>query len=278
VVSIWLLQATLKPMDPAELLADRVVRAARRPGASRTLLLDLDGTLAPIVATPDAAEVPAGTLEALRGLIRGGWRIAIVSGRPAAQVSQLVPVRGVRVFGSHGLEGRWPRGTEIRVPRAVRRRLAELARAAATLAAATPGAAVEHKPAGVAIHDRNVAANRLAAWRRRLARWVDGVDLDGLERLRGKRVLELRPVGVNKGTVAETLPRKPGAPRPDLSIVAIGDDRTDEDLFRGLDGRGLSVRVGRPGVRTRAEARLAAPAAVRRFLMRLARTSHRGSS
>jgi len=256
-------------MDPACTLADRVARAARRRGAARTLLLDLDGTLAPIVATPDAARVPTATLDALRRLIRNGWRIAVVSGRPASQVCRLVPISGLKVFGSHGLEGRWSRGAQVRVPAAVRRRLADVARSAEALAAATPGAVVERKPAGVAIHDRNVPRRRLGQWRRRLARWLDGLDLDGLEHLRGKRVLELRPVGVHKGLVAAGVRRRAGAAVPDRSLVAVGDDRTDEDLFRGLDGRGLAVRVGRRGVRTVAQARLASPAAVQRFLQRL---------
>jgi trehalose-phosphatase len=256
-------------MDPTCSLAARVARAARRRGAARTLLLDLDGTLAPIVATPDAACVPAATLDALRRLIGNGWCIAIVSGRPAPEVSRLVPLPGIKVFGSHGLEGRWSGGARIRVSPALRRRLADVARSAEHLAATTPGAMVERKPAGVAIHDRNVSPQGMRQWRRRLARWLGGLDLDGLEHLRGKRVLELRPVGVHKGLVAAGAPRRAGAAVPDHSLVAIGDDRTDEDLFRGLDGQGLAVRVGRPGVRTVAQARLASPAAVQRFLQRL---------
>ena len=62
-----------------------------------------------------------------------------------------------------------------------------------------------------------------------------------------------------------------GGPRPrhDASLVALGDDRTDEDLFRALEGKGLTVRVGRPGRDTRAVPRLPSPMAVRRFLEEL---------
>ncbi len=58
---------------------------------------------------------------------------------------------------------------------------------------------------------------------------------------------------------------------PDASLVGVGDDRTDEDLFRALRGRGLAVRVGRPGLRSAARCRLSSPVAVQRFLAELAR-------
>ena len=64
------------------------------------------------------------------------------------------------------------------------------------------------------------------------------------------------------------MPGRAGA-RPDYSVVAIGDDRTDEDLFLALQGVGLSVRVGRAIKSTHATARLPSPAAVQRFLQRL---------
>ena len=133
-----------------------------------------------------------------------------------------------------------------------------------------PGALVEVKPAGVAFHDRKVAPARLAAWRRDRNRLLATLDLAGLEGLHGRRVVEFRPTGVDKGIVVRELPRSPRGPRPDASLVAIGDDRTDEDMFRELAGLGLGVRVGRPGRRTLADHRLPSPAAVGRFLALLA--------
>jgi trehalose 6-phosphate phosphatase len=258
-------------LSTAPELARRVAHAARRRGARRTLLLDLDGTLAPIAPTPSEAVVPAATLQALARLIVRGWTIAVVSGRPAAQVRRLVPVRGVRVFGGHGLEGTWSgSGRRPTTPRE-RRRLAHLADAVSRLAADTRGVMIELKPTGVAVHDRLVPRRHRASWRRRLARWLADADLRGLDRTRGKCVVELRAAAADKGRVVRTLPRRPGAPRPDASLVGIGDDRTDEDLFRALRGRGLAVRVGRADARSVARSRLSSPAAVQRFLIELAR-------
>jgi trehalose 6-phosphate phosphatase len=259
-------------VSPVVKLTRRVLRAARCQGAHRTLLLDLDGTLAPIAPTPEAAAVPHATLEALRRLVAAGWTVAVVSGRPAAQVRRMVPVRGLRVFGSHGSEGAWGDAARPAATARAPGRFRRVAAAARRLAATTPGVLIERKPAGVAIHDRRVSRGQLAAWRRRLESWLAGVDLRGLDRVDGKRVVELRLAGVHKGRVVETLPRRPNAPRPDASLLGLGDDETDEDLFRALRGRGLAVRIGPPGARSAARTRLPSPAAVQRLLTALARS------
>ena len=198
------------------------------------------------------------------------WRIAVVSGRPARQVRDLVAVRGVRVFGGHGHEGSWDGTAGRRVAPRTARRLDAIAAGGRQLARTTTGVLIETKPAGVAFHDRNVAPEQLAAWRRERERWLATLDLEDLERLDGRRVVEFRPAGIHKGIVVREMPRGSRGPRPDASLVAIGDDRTDEDMFRELAGLGLGVRVGRPGRSSLADHRLPSPAAVGRFLALLA--------
>ena len=258
------------PLKPEEELARRVLRAAGRPGALKALLLDVDGTLAPIAPTPEEAAVPDATLEAVRALVGQGWTVALVSGRPSAEVRSMVPIQGVKIFGSHGLQGSWSRNASGALSPALRRKLAGLAREAERLAEGFPGVLVERKHAGVALHDRKLTAGRRGTWHRRVAEWLKGADLQGLELLSGRRVLELRPVGVHKGRVAETMPGfRGGTPRDD-SLIVIGDDRTDEDLFRAVGRSGMTIRVGRAGKQTHAAHRLASPLAVGRFLRALA--------
>jgi trehalose-phosphatase len=232
----------------------------------RTLFLDLDGTLAPLAAAPALARVLPGIPHSLGTLARRGWRVVIVSGRPRTEARRLCPVPGALVFGSHGLEG----PGVVRKAVTLRARLHDLARGGATLARKTPGARVEQKPWGVAFHDRNVSASHLAVWRRRLRAFLSGCDLEGLEILRGRRVLEIRPRGAHKGRVVALLFPEGFGGRRDASLVAVGDDVTDEDLFRAVRGAGIAVRVGRPRRRTAATRRLPSPGAVARFLGALA--------
>ena len=251
-------------------IASEVTRASVLPGAARTLLLDLDGTLAPIAPTPEKAKVLPGALTALRNLVRAGWSVVVVSGRPAKEAEEMVPIPGVRVYGSHGLEDPEGRNRGDSLSEEIRDRLSVLAAAASRLSARTPGARVEFKPAGVAFHERTVPRARLAGWRRDLRDLLAASDLDGLEVIRGRRVLEVRPRGVHKGAVLRTETSGARTATPDASLVAVGDDETDEDLFGDLAGRGLSILVGRERRTSRAAWRLASPRAVERFLKTLA--------
>lgn len=253
----------------ASALADEIARAARRRGAARALILDLDGTLAPITEHRRDARVPAGVLTALSRLVRNGWRVAIVSGRPVADARRMVPLSGVAIFGSHGVE----RGKARAVPRklrAVARRAAQITREATVWIRAFSGVEIERKPFGFAFHHRTLDAGARPRFRRRLRAWLARADTRGLELLRGKRVVEMRPTGLGKGLVARRWPAARHARRGDHSLVAIGDDRTDEDLFAALAGRGLTVRVGSPRRATLAVRRLSGAAAVARLLSTLA--------
>ena len=78
----------------------RALAAARGP---LLIASDLDGTLAPIVERASEARVPAGTLAVLERL-SGGARVAIITGRDLNTARRMVPVVGVTVIGSHGLE------------------------------------------------------------------------------------------------------------------------------------------------------------------------------
>jgi len=152
-----------------------------------------------------------------------------------------------------------------------------LTRRAERLARGVPGAYVEGKPHGVALHDRNVAPEALGAWRCSVRDLLAASDLEGLEVLTGRRVIEVRPWGHHKGRVVEELLERARPPRLDPSLLAVGDDRTDEDMFRAILGKGLPVRVGRPGKVSLAMRRLPSPAAVRRFLERLVSAQARSS-
>src|SRR5436305_2851797 len=85
-------------MDPAPLgrLTEDPARAA--------ILLDVDGTLAPIVERPEDARVPDETREELRRLAGRYGLVACISGRTGADAARIVGVDGIRYIGEHGLE------------------------------------------------------------------------------------------------------------------------------------------------------------------------------
>jgi trehalose 6-phosphate synthase/phosphatase len=132
------------------------------------------------------------------------------------------------------------------------------------IARRTPGAIVERKDASVAFHHRRcdptLAGERLREVRHVLSLGLLGSDAEILE---GNKVLEVRVRGIDKGALARRL----CATGADL-IVAAGDDRTDEDMFRVLPDDAISIRVGRGA--THARYRLDGPFQLRAALERLA--------
>jgi trehalose-phosphatase len=226
------------------------LRAARALGAARplVLLLDIDGTLAPIAPRPEEARVPDATLAVLGGLAaRPHTHLALVTGRAPADGRRMVPVAGAWVVGNHGAERLAPDGAHEVDPAvaaygaALREAAAELAR----LAGEVPGAWVEDKTWTLSLHYRqaapDAAADLVAAARDVAARL-------GLRAGAGKMVLEIKaPAGVNKGTAGVALARSLGADRAPGGVFAAGDDVTDEDLFRAVRAevaRSVTVRVG----------------------------------
>jgi trehalose 6-phosphate synthase/phosphatase len=128
---------------------------------------------------------------------------------------------------------------------------------------ATPGALVEEKTASLAWHWRmaepELGASRADELWRRLERAL--ADLPA-ELLHGEKVIEIRPRGVNKGLVVKQLLARLEPPLP--TIAAMGDDRTDEDLFAALPADALTIGVGFQ--MTGARYRVATPGAARALL------------
>jgi trehalose 6-phosphate synthase/phosphatase len=126
----------------------------------------------------------------------------------------------------------------------------------------TPGSFVERKGASLAWHYRMseplLAARRLDELRRRIAQMLP----DSLEILDGNKVLEVRMRGADKRAAAQRIVAREAT--PETAVIAIGDDRTDEDLFGALPPDAITIRVG-PGS-SRAHHRVDSPDEVRVLL------------
>lgn len=217
-------------MIPQKLLEhlDVAARVLRRHPCA--LIVDVDGTISAIAATPDAATVDPRCREALRDLVGRLDLVAAVSGRAAVVVRQMVGLDGMRYVGNHGLE-RWQDGRTVLAPAALAYRplvAAALAEAQARLA--LPELLFEDKGVVAAIHYRLSPAPD-AARAAILAVARDIANAAGLVVAEGKRVVELRPsVAHDKGTAVADLVAECGL----RGVWYLGDDRTDVAAFRAL--------------------------------------------
>ena len=246
----------------------------RLAGTPCVVMLDVDGTLAPIAARPDEAEVPPETRRVVAALAcRDGVHVALVSGRGAADARRMVSVSNVWVIGNHGAEVIAPDGEQAVDPQ-VEQYQGAMARARAKLTAMLKpvvGVLVEDKRWSLSIHYRQADPHVLP----RLQAIVEGVARDlGLRVHGGKMVFEIRPpVLVDKGTAVFALAQRLQGLAEGASLLFAGDDRTDEDAFRVLRTRApqaVTVRVSEdPAAHTIAEYLVPDPAAVRSLLEEL---------
>jgi trehalose-phosphatase len=218
--------------------------------------------------TPDPALVDL--LARLVGHPR--FRVALVSGRRLSHVEKLAPVEGVLLAGTYGIELRLPGGERVnRVPyESVRPPLETIKPQWAALVNGREGFFLEDKGWALALHARfaeKSEAEEVLAAARAIA---DGVPTDLFRVLGGHRFLEVGPQLAHKGrTVDYLLARYPWS---DALPVYLGDDDKDEEAFGVIQAHGgIAVLVSGEPRETQADARLASPQAVRRWLaMRLA--------
>jgi len=203
------------------------------------ILLDVDGTLLDIAATPGDVEVPTRLKRALAILAeRTNGAVAFVSGRPLANLDHLFAPLRLATISGHGAEMRLP-GAEPEI-RASDPLSAELRKDLVAIAAGTEGVVLEDKGYSIALHYRLARAHGRdleAAVKR-----VCAADPSTVEVLPGKAVIEVKRRAFNKGTGIRELMRR--APFRGRRPVFVGDDVTDEAAFAVLPefhGMGFSV-------------------------------------
>jgi trehalose 6-phosphate phosphatase len=202
-----------------------LAQLAQEP-ARAALILDVDGTLAPIVPRPEDAEVPPQTRKELVRLARSYALVACLTGRMREDAERVVGVEGIRYVGVHGLELD-PQAPEWRGA------LEEVMREADW-----PREETEDKGVLVAFHYRRARDQEAA--RTRLEEVGERARAAGLAPRFGRKVLEVRPpVEADKGTAVRRLLADSRVSR----ALYAGDDTTDLDAFRGLDEADLKLAV-----------------------------------
>ncbi|TVR98708.1 MAG: trehalose-phosphatase [Rhodospirillales bacterium] len=220
---------------------------ARLAGKRPAVFLDYDGTLTPIVERPEDAVISERMRESVRELA-ARCPVCVVSGRDRPVVQELMGLDNLIVAGSHGfdiwspdagtIEHEASDGTFGELLETVKARLHEVMDP-------IDGALVEPKKASVAAHYRLVSE----AEREKIKQVVDEILAAHPEKLKitpGKMVYEIQPkIDWHKGKAVLYLMDALDLNRDDVIPLYVGDDVTDEDAFRALDGRGLGIFVGR---------------------------------
>ena len=237
-------------------------KRARHP----VILLDYDGVLAPFASRPEKAIPSRSVLKTLETLTkRDGTDVAIISGRPQEQLSEWLGDLPISMVAEHGAVMR----QNTPAPRIRRKatshkydgtynwkRLStvspswqdDLQPILEKYAANTPGAFVEVKEFSLVWHYRTAspyyAQKNLVILRRLLKPLAKAY---GLGVYSGNKILEVKPLDVNKGTaVTQLLAQFDSGTAPSIDfILCLGDDYTDEDMFESLPISSYTVKVGR---------------------------------
>jgi trehalose 6-phosphate synthase/phosphatase len=236
-----------------------------RTAARRALLLDYDGTLVPFTPEPKQAKPDAELMDLLAALGSDpANHVTIISGRPRRTLEEWVGKLPISLIAEHGV---WLRnkGEDWRMLKTMTSDWKERVRPILSLYVdRLPGALLEEKEFSLAWHYRRADPEQSPLRAKELlddlAGYTRNIDVQVFE---GNKVIEIRNSGVNKGSAGlEWLNQF----SPDF-ILGIGDDWTDEDLFRALPPTAFSVRVGLAS--TAARYYLSSPATVRRMLHEL---------
>ncbi len=220
--------------------------AHRFPFDTCAILLDIDGTLLDLAATPAGVQVPSSLQSILTTLWKWtGGALALVSGRPLHDIDRIFAPLELPAIGGHGAEMRIdPSSENVMRPtplleERMRRQLVSLL---------SGGMIVEDKGHSMALHYRS-APERGEELLRGVQRILAGIPNGSYEILPGKFVIEVKPTGFNKGTaVLELMELTPFRGRTPLFV---GDDVTDDAVFAILPNlKGIGFSVGRiaPGV------------------------------
>lgn len=214
--------------------------AGKRPA----VFLDYDGTLTPIVDRPELAIMTPEMRETVQKLA-GVCVTAIVSGRGLADVAALVKLEELIYSGNHGFEIRTPGTSTVHSDKGkpFMEAVAAISEHIAQQIVDIDGAFVENKTYSLSVHYRLASPERVPE----IEDIVDTAisDYPNLHKRHGKKVFEIRPkIDWDKGKAVLLLLQTLHLDGPEVVPIYIGDDITDEDAFRALAGRGISVLVG----------------------------------
>ncbi|WP_141732866.1 bifunctional alpha,alpha-trehalose-phosphate synthase (UDP-forming)/trehalose-phosphatase [Oligoflexus tunisiensis] len=233
--------------------------------APLALFIDYDGTLFPIVRRPELASPDASLMMLLKRLSHTpGIEVHIVSGRRFDELFHWFYRLPLYLHGEHGGISYDPHTRQRSLLLDPKRDLTALKRVHdlfETYKDVYKGLLVEKKAFSIVLHYRMMEQGPVEPMLEALTAEIQALEgVDMLEILQGKKNLEVRAKGISKAHVVQKRMQR-GDP---ISCIAIGDDTTDEDMFRVIQENGMTLRVG--GESSKAQYRLRDSAMVREFL------------
>jgi len=219
----------------------RQIKDLYKNGRKRLIILDYDGTLVPLVKTPELAipEKPLiKTLKSLAGDKRN--TVVISSGRDSVFLDKWFSKLDLNLAAEHGAfykaNGKWEENSPVKFPTDD-----EVLNIIQHIVDKTPGSRVEIKKTTMVWHYRD-CDKWLADLREK--QLINALMMPcarlNLQIMRGNKVVEVKTMGFNKGTVATRLMGKDGYD----FVMAMGDDITDDDMFRALPDKAITIKVG----------------------------------
>ncbi len=211
--------------------------------SNRLILLDYDGTLKSFVSSPDRAlAAPSAKVKKVIKQLTNdpNNKVVIVSGRPKSALESFFKNKGLGLVAEHGGwifdAGRWVK-SEVTTKK-WKKPVVQLLEQYTTR---TPGSVLEEKNFSIVWHYRNVSPNmayvRKEELKTELTNLLEDYDVAVHE---GEKMLEVKPRTINKGAIATELLAKGVWD----FVMCIGDDYTDEDMFRALPEKAYSIHVG----------------------------------
>jgi len=233
---------------------------------SRLLFLDYDGTLTEIVRNPEDAAPDRELLGILADLSSSrAVEIHIISGRHRRDLDSWFGHLRVHLAAEHGFAWRSPGESWSEERELDLTWIPNVSKILEDVSDEVPGTRVERKSSAIAWHYRT-ADPEYGAWRARelLSQLQDDLSQLPVEVVHGHRVIEVRAIGANKSQHVKRTLSQTGVPE---FLLCIGDDRTDEDMYRALPAKAVALHVG--GVAENARFCIDSPDAVRDILRQL---------
>ncbi len=255
------LQAPRRLTQPFGRLSLDKLTHAYQSAMQRQIFLDYDGVLTPFASTPEKAKPTKKVLQLLHSLISDPRNhLVIISGRKKQDLQDWFGRLDATLVAEHGMAVHQPGNTWQSFHEDSAEWKSLLKDVLEDYALLTPGAFVEEKDSALVWHYRMSppypAQKNLVLLKRALRPLLKGTQL---KMYNGNKILEIKPISANKGVAAKKLLSK----KADF-ILAIGDDYTDEDMFKSLPPETYTIKVG-PG-QTSARYRLSSPAKVLELL------------